>query len=150
VLLVLYTYVLACRPQAITLPRRKIPTCYVTPPHTFEEIDSFVTECAGYYNLDIERIALPMQKAFEKFLENRPLVKAVLVGTRRTDPHGENLGHFDPTDHSWPVFMRVQPVIDWHYGQVWQVSGIAFCTNCSLLDSLEYHIASCMIWGLLL
>ena len=43
-------------------------------------------------------------------------MKAVFVGTRRTDPHGENLKHFDPTDAGWPAFMRVHPVIDWHYG----------------------------------
>jgi FAD synthetase len=38
-------------------------------------------------------------------------VKAILVGTRRTDPHGEHLTHFDPTDSGWPAFVRIHPVI---------------------------------------
>ena len=49
-------------------------------------------------------------------------VKAVFVGTRRTDPHGALLTHFDETDADWPRFMRIHPVIDWHYREVWRVS----------------------------
>ena len=41
------------------------------------------------------------------------------MGTRRTDPHGSRLTHFDPTDHNWPPFMRVHPVIDWHLSEIW-------------------------------
>lgn len=48
-------------------------------------------------------------------------MKAILVGTRRTDPHGGNLTHFDETDRGWPSFMRVHPVIDWHYAEIWTV-----------------------------
>ena len=46
-------------------------------------------------------------------------MKAIFVGTRRTDPHGKMLTHFDPTDHNWPVFVRVHPVIDWHLDEIW-------------------------------
>jgi Phosphoadenosine phosphosulfate reductase family len=45
-----------------------------------------------------------------------------LVGTRRTDPHGETLTHFDKTDRGWPEFMRVHPVINWHYWEIWDVN----------------------------
>jgi 3'-phosphoadenosine 5'-phosphosulfate sulfotransferase (PAPS reductase)/FAD synthetase len=62
-----------------------------------------------------------MKAAFAKYLHKNPQVKAVFVGTRRTDPHGKFLSHFDQTDHGWPSFMRVQPVIDWHYQEVWSV-----------------------------
>ena len=50
-------------------------------------------------------------------------VRAIFVGTRRTDPHGERLTHFDRTDvdRGWPDFMRVHPVIDWHYVEIWAV-----------------------------
>lgn len=66
---------------------------------------------------------MPMKAAFEKYLEDKEgKVKAILVGTRRTDPHGEKLSHFDKTDHGWPAFMRVHPVIDWHYAEIWGVS----------------------------
>jgi len=96
-------------------------SCFVTPPQTFPEVDTFVTSCAMRYNLDVERISLPMKPAFTQYLQHHPHVQAVLVGTRRTDPHGERLTHFDRTDHGWPGFMRVHPVIDWHYWEIWDV-----------------------------
>jgi FAD synthetase len=117
VLLLLYIHVLHQNRSLI----RRIPTCFVTPPHTFPEIDEFVTECALRYSLDVERISLPMKPAFTQYLNHNAHVKAVLVGTRRTDPHGEFLTHFDHTDHGWPAFMRVHPVIDWHYWEIWDV-----------------------------
>lgn len=66
---------------------------------------------------------MPMKAAFQKYLDDKKgVVKAILVGTRRTDPHGEKLSHFDMTDHGWPVFERVHPVVDWHYAEIWGVS----------------------------
>jgi FAD synthetase len=63
-----------------------------------------------------------MKEAFKLYLEEHENVKAILVGTRRTDPHGHTLTHFDETDKGWPAFMRVHPVIDWHYAEIWAVS----------------------------
>lgn len=57
-----------------------------------------------------------MKQGLQAYLADRPSIQAIFVGTRRTDPHGENLKHFDPTDAGWPPFMRVHPVVDWHYG----------------------------------
>jgi FAD synthetase len=57
--------------------------------------------------------------AFTIYLAKYPHVKAIFVGTRRTDPHGEHLTHFDSTDHNWPTFMRIHPVIDWHLNEIW-------------------------------
>lgn len=90
--------------------------------HPFPEVDDFVDICVPDYHLDLVRYALPMKKAFETYLRENPVVKAIFVGTRRTDPHGEFLTHFDRTDHGWPDFMRIHPVIDWHYQEVWAVS----------------------------
>lgn len=74
------------------------------------------------YSLSLLEYAKPMKEAFTDYLRDTPSVKAILVGTRRTDPHGEHLKHFDPTDNSWPTFVRVHPVIDWHYVDIWTVS----------------------------
>ena len=63
-----------------------------------------------------------MRAALDAYLQDRPSLRAIFVGTRRTDPHGERLTHFDPTDAGWPAFMRVHPVIDWHYVEIWAVS----------------------------
>jgi 3'-phosphoadenosine 5'-phosphosulfate sulfotransferase (PAPS reductase)/FAD synthetase len=63
-----------------------------------------------------------MRPALEAYLSENPRIKAIFLGTRRTDPHGKELTHFDPTDKDWPQFMRIHPVIDWHYTEIWTVS----------------------------
>jgi FAD synthetase len=74
------------------------------------------------YQLNLARYAMNMKEAFGVYLQDHKEVKAILVGTRRTDPHGGSLTHFDQTDKGWPAFMRVHPVIDWHYAEIWTVS----------------------------
>lgn len=78
------------------------------------------------YHLDLARYAIGMKEGFGKYLEEKKQaggnVKAIFVGTRRTDPHGAKLTHFDMMDQGWPSFMRIHPVIDWHYAEIWAVS----------------------------
>ena len=108
----------------------KLQAVYIVPPDAFPEVDSFVASSAQEYHLDVARYVLPMRKGLEVYLADRPSVRAIFVGTRRTDPHGENLKHFDPTDAGWPDFMRIHPVIDWHYTEIWAFIrhlGISYC-----------------------
>jgi 3'-phosphoadenosine 5'-phosphosulfate sulfotransferase (PAPS reductase)/FAD synthetase len=97
-------------------PPEKLQCVYIVASHPFPEVDEFVKTSSAEYGLEVARYVLPMKKGLEIYLEERPSIKAVFVGTRRTDPHGENLKFFDPTDAGWPSFMRIHPVIDWHYG----------------------------------
>jgi FAD synthetase len=99
-------------------PDRPLQAIYIVSEHPFSEVEEFVEKSTTQYHLDLKRYALPMRAALEAYLQDRPAVKAVFLGTRRTDPHGEFLTHFDPTDGGWPRFMRVHPVIDWHYLQI--------------------------------
>ncbi|KAK4237270.1 hypothetical protein C8A03DRAFT_44843 [Achaetomium macrosporum] len=98
---------------------RPLQAIYIVSPHPFPEVGDFVARSAERYRLDLKRYALPMRPALEAYLEDRPAIKAIFLGTRRTDPHGEFLTYFDPTDKGWPQFMRVHPVIDWHYVEIW-------------------------------
>lgn len=102
-------------------PGRPLQAIYIVSPHPFAEVEDFVERSAEQYHLDLKRYSLPMRPALEAYLEDRPAVKAIFLGTRRTDPHGEFLSHFDPTDEGWPQIMRVHPVIDWHYVEIWAV-----------------------------
>ena len=63
-----------------------------------------------------------MRDAFATYLQENKQIEAIFVGTRRTDPHGGRLGSFDVTDGGWPRFMRVHPVLEWHYREIWTVS----------------------------
>jgi FAD synthetase len=89
--------------------------------HPFQEVEDFVVSSSATCSLSLARYAKGMKDAFRDYLADSPEVKAIFVGTRRTDPHGADLTHFDKTDHGWPDFMRIHPVIDWHYVDIWTV-----------------------------
>lgn len=100
-----------------------LESVYIVSPHPFPQVEDFVESSRKTYHLDLVRYAKPMRQAFEDYLQDKSTVKAIFVGTRRTDPHGASLKYFDPTDRGWPSFMRLHPVIDWHYAEIWTVSG---------------------------
>ncbi|EON60809.1 hypothetical protein W97_00018 [Coniosporium apollinis CBS 100218] len=125
VLLVLYLSALHSK-GLTTLPgsdeqHPQIQCVYIQAPDPFKEVEDFVASSAATYSLSLETYSKPMRAAFAEYLHDKPTVKAIFVGTRRTDPHGASLTHFDPTDHGWPDFMRIHPVIDWHYAEIWTV-----------------------------
>jgi 3'-phosphoadenosine 5'-phosphosulfate sulfotransferase (PAPS reductase)/FAD synthetase len=99
-----------------------IQALYIAPPDPFPEVEDFVSSTTKEYHLDLTRYALPMRQALEAYQADKPAVKAIFMGTRRTDPFCEFLTGFSPTDKGWPQFMRVNPVLDWHYADIWTVS----------------------------
>lgn len=119
VLLILYLSLLSTHPLLPPL----LPAIYIPPPYPFSDVDDFVAASSRTYRLALARYVHPtMREAFAGYLQDYQSVKAVFVGTRRTDPHGGKLRAFEPTDGGWPAFMRVHPVIEWHYAEVWAVS----------------------------
>ncbi|KAL9039783.1 MAG: hypothetical protein Q9214_004734, partial [Letrouitia sp. 1 TL-2023] len=122
VLLILYLSLLSTRSH---LPAR-LPAIYIPPAHPFASVTAFTLASAEHYHLDLsihsdDKAGGGMRGAFEKYLDEHKEVEAIFVGTRRTDPHGGKLSAdgFDETDRGWPRFMRVNPVIEWHYAEVW-------------------------------
>ncbi|RPA97440.1 adenine nucleotide alpha hydrolases-like protein [Choiromyces venosus 120613-1] len=113
---------------------RKINSVYVTTTYPFPQVDDFVQTCIATYHLSLTRYSQPMKPSFERYLQENPNVQAIFVGTRRTDPHGEFLTHFDVTDHGWPKFMRVHPVVDWGYREVWGFLRELHIPYCILYD----------------
>ncbi|KAK6385306.1 hypothetical protein LTR65_009232 [Meristemomyces frigidus] len=121
-------------PAAAPPPQHRLPqtlrSVYIISPHPFPQVDAFVNTTQHLYHLRLARYAKPMKEAFADYLADQPAVRAIFVGTRRTDPHGAELTHFDPTDRGWPSFMRIHPVIDWHYADIWtfiKEMGVEYC-----------------------
>lgn len=109
---------------------RTLQCIYIVPPHPFPEVDTFVAHSSNAYSLTLTRSPLAMRAALSAYLSTNPSLRAVFVGTRRTDPHGSSLSPFDETDGDWPRFMRVHPVLEWHYAEIWafiRKLGIDYC-----------------------
>lgn len=68
----------------------------------------------------VESEHVPFRDAFATYInQTSPKIQAIFVGTRRTDPHGGHLQAFARTDHGWPDFMRVHPVLEWRLAEIW-------------------------------
>lgn len=118
----------------LSVIKTPLKTVYIRNADTFPEIDEFVKECEREYGLDMEVSTETMKNALQKYLEHHRGVKAVFVGIRRADPWSENLKYMQKTDHGWPDFMRVHPVIDWEYDEIWQFLRLLKIPYCSLYD----------------
>lgn len=97
-----------------------------------------------------------MRRALELYKEKFPKIEAILIGTRRTDPHGckpsllgsireslvlttgcgviAKLTFRNPTDSGWPAFERINPIINWGYGDVWTFLRKLDVPYCKLYD----------------
>ena len=61
-------------------------------------------------------------------------VKAVLMGSRATDPHCGDLEECSPSSPGWPPFMRVNPLLHWDYADVWRLIDACRVPYCELYD----------------
>ncbi|KNZ75389.1 FAD synthase [Termitomyces sp. J132] len=75
-----------------------------------------------------------MRRALEAYKRRFPHITAILIGTRRSDPHGAKLSHRNMTDEGWPQFERINPIINWSYSQVWTFLRQLKVPYCCLYD----------------
>ncbi|KAL4925100.1 FAD synthase [Aspergillus undulatus] len=134
VLLILFLAGLNSKLPIDEASRPLIPAMYVAEADPFSEMEEFVNWSKGVYHLDLANYTkdneTTLKSGFEDYLNKNPSIKAIFVGTRRTDPWAEKLKSFDPTDKGWPPFMRVHPVIEWRYAEIWAFLrhlGLEYC-----------------------
>ena len=164
---------------AAALAKRDIspstPALYIPVPSPFPALEAFIIHAARLYKLPVLTCAPPsstatsaetvapdgdastdgpnMRKALELYRAHCPTVEAILIGTRRTDPHGGAYSTFVfchplvftygcsatldfrvQTDPDWPPFVRVHPIINWGYPEVWTFLRRLKIPYCSLYD----------------
>ena len=93
------------------------------PGEDFPAVTAFVAEADAAHGLGLEHLSLEgveggMAGALSSYL-HRTGVKAVLLGTRRGDPNAGGQAEFCPSSPGWPPFLRVNPILDWGFGDVW-------------------------------
>lgn len=96
------------------------PDCvYIHYEDMFSEVDEFVERRSAADGLRLVNIHAPLRDGFEQYLQSTPAVEAVVIGTRRTDPYARDLSAVQTTDNHWPRFVRISPILDWLYADIW-------------------------------
>lgn len=114
--------------------RPPLRAIYIQDSKPFPELEKFVQESSVRYGLDLFMTAGPIRVGLERMLEHWPDIRACVMGTRLGDPHSGEMQNFTPTDANWPPLMRVSPILEWDYVQLWRfVRGLSL-PYCSLYD----------------
>lgn len=86
---------------------------------TYARLTGFLSYIRIVYNLEIVHVGRPMKEGLQKMLSDRPNIEAAILGTRNSDPNAASQKKFCPTDTDWPKLMRVNPILCWNYGDIW-------------------------------
>ncbi|XP_061357152.1 uncharacterized protein LOC133301527 isoform X2 [Gastrolobium bilobum] len=105
------------------------------------QINSFTYDAAATYGLQIDIIRSDFKSGLEALLKDKP-IRAIFLGVRIGDPTAVGQEQFSPSSPGWPPFMRVNPILDWSYRDVWAFLLTCKVKYCSLYDQGYTSIGS--------
>merc|ERR1711935_113821 len=102
----------------------------------FPESNEFLEQSHQRYNIRVCQTTGTIKDALGQIKTDHPEIKAILMGTRVDDPHGKYVDDFTltDTDKGWPEFMRINPILNWTYGDVWHFIRALHLPYCILYD----------------
>lgn len=118
---------------------QKLKCVYMKEKDPFKEIVGYLETLKSsldieLYEYDNSKTITPdfMKHALTEFV-NTHNIKAVISGTRSTDPYSQNLDLITRTDvdKGWPDTLRVMPIYMWTYEQIWSFilqNDLPFCS----------------------
>lgn len=99
----------------------KILAFYAQLPDHFEEESLFVNQIVKKYNLQLKQYSTKsLRDSLYQLKNDTPNINAIFIGTRNDDlKPNVRMGTFERTDKDWPEYMRINPILNWSYNQVW-------------------------------
>eukprot|EP00468_Gymnochlora_sp_CCMP2014_P008482 CAMPEP_0167746586 /NCGR_PEP_ID=MMETSP0110_2-20121227/3791_1 /TAXON_ID=629695 /ORGANISM="Gymnochlora sp., Strain CCMP2014" /LENGTH=589 /DNA_ID=CAMNT_0007631359 /DNA_START=147 /DNA_END=1916 /DNA_ORIENTATION=+ len=137
-----------CEDSGLNFEEQKLRVIYfLSQEREFPEVREFVENQVSKFNLDLityetdfvsglkECIEKEKHKRALETTEKDPFPMGFVLGTRKGDPNCGKQNHFEPSSDWMPAFMRINPILDWDYGQIWNFLLWANLEYPSLYDS---------------
>eukprot|EP00667_Euglena_gracilis_P007691 EG_transcript_7763 len=99
----------------------------------FPEMAEFIARSAAEAGMELHTLQCRDFRTGLQEVADRG-VRAVFMGTRKTDPDGKYLRHFTPCSPGWPPLVRICPILRWSYHDVWRYIHDHHVPYCSLYD----------------
>uniref|UniRef100_A0A0N5BNR4 FAD synthase n=1 Tax=Strongyloides papillosus TaxID=174720 RepID=A0A0N5BNR4_STREA len=104
-------------------------------PEEFSEIEPFIDKVCPLYNIRKHVYNLSMKESLSEMKKEFPSTFPIIMGTRHMDPTGKYMkSNICETDSDWPKLLRVCPIFDWNYHEVWRVIKTLNIPYCCLYD----------------
>lgn len=105
----------------------------------YPEMLAFMRDFAQRFQLNVIELKCGFKEGLSELVSetgsNTCLpMKAMFTGTRRDDPNGRNQKAFCPTDPSWPALMRVNPILEFEYHDIWTFLRLFHLPYCAMYD----------------
>ena len=84
----------------------------------FDEISLFRKQIESHYGIEIQLFGPDFKREVQRLLDEQGII-AIILGNRRTDPWSDRLTSIEKSSPGWPDFIRVFPILDWTYSEVW-------------------------------
>ncbi|KAK9502878.1 hypothetical protein O3M35_011567 [Rhynocoris fuscipes] len=112
----------------------KLNAVYIRTDSPFKEVEDFISTTAQRYNLNLITEEGPLQQGIQNVLKSNQDFKVAILGIRKSDPAGAGLSHIQKTDEGWGNLLRVSPLLDWSYQDIWNYLRELNIPYCPLYD----------------
>lgn len=101
----------------------------------FNELKTFISKFIRENKLNYIQYNGNIKDGIYKLKNDYPEIKIIFMGTRYNDfKNNHNIGYYHQTDDDWPEFIRVYPVINFSYSDVWKYISNYHLPYCNLYD----------------